>query len=883
MCAKDSLGGCGNIGGAFEGTATTPEHWQRMEALYHAALEVSGEERAELLAKSDPEVRRAVEALLAQGGSGEALLDRPAWDQANNLLDSVRTQFVPGERVGSYRVEAKLGAGGMGDVYRATDTKLEREVAIKVLPSSVAQDPERRIRFEREAKVLASLNHPNIAHIYGVEKSAFVMELVEGETLRGPLEIDTAINYAKQIADALEAAHDKGIIHRDLKPANIMITPQGVVKLLDFGLAAVTQPSGESSDVMNSPTLTEPATTPGMIMGTAAYMSPEQAAGKSVDKRADIWSFGVVLWEMLTGHRLFHGETLSHTLAEVLKGTIDFHKLPQTTPSTIRELMKRCLDRDVKTRLRDIGEARFQLQQYLSNPAGHAENLRGMAEQSPPAAIQRSLARHYWVAAFAVLLVALAAWGIWYWRAGARTSQIDSIAVLPLDIRSKDPDADYISDGIAESINNSLVRLPGLRVIPNSVALRYRGKAADFQKIGEGLGVQTVLSGRVLQRGDDLSIDIELDDVRHGKQLWGQQYTRSVADLLMVQNDIAKEVSQRLRSQLSAVDRQNLTLGSTSNPDAYQHYLKGNYFTSKFTKDGFDKGVDYLNQAIEIDPNYAQAYSALAWNYINQDDWFIAPREAAPKARDLAKKAIALDETNAEAHVVLAIEDHWYEWDWAAAEREFKRAIELEPDNGDAHGYYSWFLPSMGRNDQAIEEARRLLQMDPLGTGGNGNLGSVFVFTHQWDKAIEQLRYAIDLDPNYWFDYCFLGRAYEQKGRLPEAVETFKRGLALEGNTELWSGLGHAYAVSGQRAETQKILDHLKELSMHRYVAPYNFAVIYAGLGEKDAAFNWLNRAYDDRSYMLAVYLNTDTRLDSLRSDPRFDELRRRIALPALH
>jgi serine/threonine protein kinase len=349
-----------------------------MESLYHAALEVSGDERAALLAQSDPEVRRAVEALLAQGGSREAVLDRPAWEQASSSLDSVHTQFLPGEQLGSYRVEGKLGVGGMGEVYRARDTRLEREVAIKVLPASVAQDPERRARFEREGRVLASLNHPNIAQIYGVEDGALVMELVAGETLRGPLPLHTALNYAKQIADALEAAHDKGIIHRDLKPANVMITPRGVVKVLDFGLAAVAQPA-ESFTSNDSPTLTHQTTQPGMIMGTAAYMSPEQAAGKPVDKRADIWSFGVVLWEMLTGDRLFQGETPLHTMAGVLQGPIDFSKLPQTTPPAIRELAERCLDRDLQTRLRDIGEARVQLQRYLSNPV---ESNRPLREQS---------------------------------------------------------------------------------------------------------------------------------------------------------------------------------------------------------------------------------------------------------------------------------------------------------------------------------------------------------------------------------------------------------------------------------------------------------------------------------------------------------------------
>jgi tetratricopeptide (TPR) repeat protein len=334
-----------------------------------------------------------------------------------------------------------------------------------------------------------------------------------------------------------------------------------------------------------------------------------------------------------------------------------------------------------------------------------------------------------------------------------------------------------------------------------------------------------------------------------------------------------------LRPQHFSADQQKLALGSTENPEAYQLYLKGAHYTGKFTKDGFDKGLAYLNQAIDLDPNYPLAYSALADNYINQDDWSIAPRTAGPKARQAAQKALELDESNAEAHVVLAIESQWYEWDWAAADREFKRAIALNQDNGDARGYYSWFLPIMGRGDEAVAQAKRGLQFDQISTGLNGNLGSVFVYTHQWDKAIEQLRMSIDLDPNYWFDHYYLGRAYEQKGRFPEAIAAFKQAISLGGVTEVWSSLGHVYAVADKREEAQKVIDHLKELSANEYVAPYNFAVIYAGLGEKDEAFVWLNQAYD-RSYLL-TYLTVDERLDNLHSEPRFDELRRKVGLPA--
>jgi TolB-like protein/Tfp pilus assembly protein PilF len=564
---------------------------------------------------------------------------------------------------------------------------------------------------------------------------------------------------------------------------------------------------------------------------------------------------------MLAGHRAFTGGSIASTLGAIL------HKTPPSVnaPPALNSIVFKCLSKSPDERYQTATELMTTLTK-ASTAASYSVVDRITSHRN------RTMVGIGLLAALGIV----AALGGMYWKK-SKAGQIDSIAVLPLDMRSTDPEADYISDGIAESVNNSLAQMPSLKVIPYSVALHYKGRAVDIQKTGDALRVQTLLTGRVAQHGDNLSIGVELDDVRTGKQLWGQQYSGKVGDLLRVESDIAREVSQRLRSNHPA-NRQKLALGSTENPEAYQLYLKGAHYTSKFTKDGFDKGIDYLNQAIAIDPNYALAHSALAYNYINQVDWFMAPKLAAPKAKEAAQKALELDESNAEAHVVLAIESQWYEWDWARAEREFKRAIELSPDNAEVIGYYSWFLPIIGRGDEAIAEAKRGLQMDPLSTGLNGNLGSVFVFTHQWDKAIEQLRSSIDLDPNYWFDHYFLGRAYAQKGKFPEAIAALKQGISMGGTTEVWASLGYAYALSGERDEAQKVIEHLRELSVHEYVAPYNIAVIYAGLGNKDEAFVWLDRAYQERSYLL-TYLTVDERLDKLHSDPRFDQLVRRVGL----
>jgi len=552
-----------------------------------------------------------------------------------------------GDQLGPYKILASIGAGGMGEVYRAQDAKLGRDVALKVLPAEMAHDPERLARFHREAKALAQLDHPNIVTIHSVEECNGVhfltMQLVEGRSLdrvipASGLPLEQIVEIARALGDALAVAHDKGIVHRDLKPGNVMVTNEGHVKVLDFGLAKDVRAANGGDLTLTSDSQTQI----GVVMGTPAYMSPEQAAGRLLDHRTDIFSLGVVLHEMATGRRPFEGTSSAELVSAILRDTP-----PSVTdarpdlPSDLARIIRRCLEkdpshrvqtaRDVSNEFRDLARQTSQRWAAATTSTSSSHAVPAADSGIPHADEVSGVKRHAIALTIAAILLVIGFAGVGIYLKGSKAGQVDSIAVLPLENRSNDPEAEYISDGITESINNSLTRLPSLRVIPHSVASHYRGKSMDMRKVGDELRVQAVLTGSIAQRGDDLTVNVELDDVRNGKQLWGERYNRKLADLLAVQNEIAREVSQLLRSQLSAEDQQKLTKGSTDNPEAYQLYLKGKYYTNKLSKAGFSKGIEYFNQAIALDHQYGLAYSGLAYNYINQDDWFMPPNEAGPR------------------------------------------------------------------------------------------------------------------------------------------------------------------------------------------------------------------------------------------------------------
>jgi len=748
-----------------------------------------------------------------------------------------------GRVIEQYQIMSLIAAGGMGVVYLARDRRLGRNVAFKVLPEEFSKDHEHVLRSEREARMLASLNHPNIAGIYDFKEvdgnRCLILEYVDGETLaerlkRGRVPVTEILDICRQIAEALEAAHRTGIVHHDIKPANIKVTSEGRCKVLDFGLAKSLVADQPRSDPSDAPTMLTGVLVE-TIMGTPAYMSPEQLRGGIMDRRADIWAFGCVMYELLVGRPAFSGNAVSEIIAAVLKDEPDWTALPQDTPTKLRDLVARCLAKDPSRRPGEI--------------AGAFEGMESDSETLLPNAADTAPA-------------------------------VRSLAVLPFVNAGGNPEMDYLSDGLTESIILNLSQLPELRVMARSTVFRYKGRSDEARDIGRTLGVSTVLTGRVLHRGDMLLISVELADVENGWQLWGDQYRRKSADIFAIEEDIAGEISEKLRLKLSPERKSLLARRYTENVAAYHLYLKGRFHWAKRTAEGLQRGIRYFHEAIEGDPTYALAYAGLAEGYVPLGFYcHVAPKDAFPKAKSAAMKALEIDPELCEARTVLAAVKVFFDWTLADAEKEARAAIDIDPKYARARQVLSECLIAKGDAAESVAEIKRGLDLDPLSLHTSAAVSMMLYFGRQYDEAIEYGLRTVEMDSTFFPAYLFLGFAYLERKQYSEAVAALQKGTELSGNmTLMQAAIGSAFAFSGRTEEARRILAALDE-ARGRYVSQTSIAAIYAGLGEIGSALTCLERAFEDRCSWLLRSLVNDPRLDRLRDQPRFHDLARRVGI----
>jgi serine/threonine protein kinase/Tfp pilus assembly protein PilF len=771
-----------------------------------------------------------------------------------------------GTNISHYSILKMLGGGGMGVVYEAEDLKLGRHVALKFLSDDLYRDPGAVERFQAEARAASALNHPNICTIYDIEeqdgKHFIAMELLEGRTLADtmgdkPLDLSHILRLGIQMADGLSAAHAKDIIHRDIKPANIFVTIRGEAKILDFGLAKLTtQAQADPSRKTMLSTVGDGVAASGMPAGTLSYMSPEQLRGEELDSRTDLFSLGLVLYEMATGRRPFLGKSSAVVVEALLHhAPMNPADLNSALPSELSNLILKSLEKERDVRFQSAAEIRADLKRLKRDleSSSSAAEIKGLASQKTFANAKRRLQR----------------------------KRIASVAVLPLENLSGDVAHDYFADGMTEALITSLAKIAALRVISRTSAMQYKGVRKPLPQIARELNVDAVLEGSVVRSGDRVRINAQLIHAATDQHLWAESYERNFDDVLSLQSEIARAVADEIQVKLTPQDRARLGVRRRVNPEAHELYLKARYYWNKRAEDSVRKALSYFQQAIDHDPTFAQGYSGLANTY-NILGYYntLPPKDAYPKARAAAIKALELDDSLGEGHAALAVVKRDFEWDWAGAEKEFKRSIECDGGYADAHHWLATLMNVLGNRHEGLRLMHRALELDPLSLSINTDMGRALYFAREYDQAIEQFKKTAEIEPNFAITYVWLGKTLEQKGMFERAVSEMEKAVTLTGSTTYFlSHLGHSYALANHKKKAEEILQELDNLSRSKYVSPYDRALIYLGLGETEKSFEWLDKAIEDRSHWM-IYLKVEPQLDPLRPHARFGDLLRRVNLP---
>ena len=907
-----------------------------MDQIFHAAVERPPSERAAFLDEAcagDQSLHKQIEELLAAHDEAGSFIEQPAIAVEARSVAKQETGLAVGQSIGHYRIISQIGAGGMGEVYLAEDMTLGRKVALKLLPADFTQDKDRLRRFQQEAHATSALNHPNIITIYEIsyvdDRYLIATEFIDGETLRErirdarlqtaegegdkslkALPLREVLNIAIQTADALAAAHEAGIVHRDIKPENIMVRRRdGYIKVLDFGLAKLSEPpalAGGYNVDTEAITRAQIKTSASLVMGTVTYMSPEQTRGEPVDARTDIWSLGVVLYELVSGRGPFDRPTSSEVIAAILD-----HDPPPLAdyvgeiPSELERIISKALTKDREQRYqtaKDLLTDLRHLQRDVESggslavstiPESGERQARGTSHKAfttaiSAAEIPRRITRQrrnlVLAGVLTVVVVVLIAAVIYRLYLPARATTFDSVAVLPLVNASNNPDTAYLSDGLTESLINSLSQLQQLRVTPRTTVFRYKGKEIDPQQVGRELGVGAILTGRLIQNGDKLDIQVELVDTTKVSQVWGRQYQRQFPDLAIVKQEIASDVADWLRPDLSSDDEKRLKRGDTIDSEAYNCYLRGRQFLSKGTEDAWKKAISEFQQATARDPNYALAWAGLAQSYALFELIIAVPSsETMPNARAAVEHALRLDDSLAETHTSLAIIE-WLSWNFSQAEREFKRAIELNANSSMAHHFWGFYLFTVrGRFDEALAAVRRAQQLDPLSAPIANRVTQIHIARGELEEAIREEQKVLELNPNNVTAHRMLGLIYRKQRRYVEALSELEKAVNLTGGGNLFlADLGVCYALAGNVEGARAVLKKLEEQYNRREALGQHIADVYAALGEKEQAFAWLEKDFQSHSSLLSIIAHaprSDVLRAALGNDPRWKDLLRRIGL----